>query len=43
LQQDYEQECLEDILANQEQQIKKEITPLPRSQVKSNGRSKKHL
>jgi hypothetical protein len=41
IQQDYERECLEDILANQEKQIKKEITPLP-SSAKINGRSRKY-
>src|SRR5438093_1004302 len=43
LQNDYEQECLKDILENQEKQIKKEIHPLPASQLKINGRLKKHL
>ena len=43
MQQDYERECLEDILENQEKQIKKEIHPLPSFQVKSNGRLRKHL
>jgi len=41
LQNDYEQECLKDILENQEQQIKKQITPLPASQLKVNGRLRK--
>ncbi|CAG8456629.1 27238_t:CDS:2 [Gigaspora margarita] len=40
MQQDYERECLEDILENQEQQIKKEINPL--LQPKTNGRLRKH-
>ena len=42
IQQDYERECLEDILKNQERQIKKQITPLPASQLKVNGRLRKH-
>jgi antitoxin HigA-1 len=41
IQQDYERECLEDILENQERQIKKEIKPLLQ-QLKVNGRSRKH-
>ncbi|WNE40589.1 MAG: hypothetical protein mread185_000046 [Mycoplasmataceae bacterium] len=41
LQNDYEQECLEDILENQEAQIKKEITPLI-IHKNSNGRIRKH-
>src|SRR5438128_1761789 len=43
LQNDYEQECLKDILENQEKQIKKEITPLPNFQTKTNSRLRKHL
>ncbi|CAI2179885.1 9336_t:CDS:2 [Funneliformis geosporum] len=42
IQQDYERECLEDILENQAKQIKKEIHPLPTSQLKVNGRIRKH-
>ena len=42
MQQDYVRECLEDILENQEKQIKKQINPLPISQLKANGRSRKH-
>jgi antitoxin HigA-1 len=42
MQQDYERECLEDILENQEKQIKKQINPLPISQLKANGRARKH-
>jgi len=30
------------ILENQEKQIKKQTSPLPTSQLKANGRSKKH-
>ncbi|RHZ37570.1 HigA family addiction module antitoxin [endosymbiont GvMRE of Glomus versiforme] len=40
LQQDYEQECLEDILKNQQQQIKKEIRPFLHS--KATTRLRKH-
>lgn len=43
MQQDYERECLEDILENQEKQIKKEIHPLLSFQTKINGRLRKHL
>jgi addiction module HigA family antidote len=39
LQNDYEQECLKDILENQETKIKKQINPLSTSQV--NGRLRK--
>jgi len=42
LQNDYEQECLKDIVENQETKIKKQIHPLPISQLKANGRSRKH-
>ena len=42
IQQDYERECLEDILENQEKQIKKEVQPLLASRLKINGRSRKH-
>ncbi|CAH1755708.1 9136_t:CDS:2 [Entrophospora sp. SA101] len=41
LQNDYEQECLKDILENQEVQIKKQIHPL--SQPKINNRLRKSL
>ncbi|CAG8455339.1 12945_t:CDS:2 [Ambispora gerdemannii] len=39
MQQDYERECLEDILESQEKQIKKEIHPLPNFQSKTNEES----
>jgi len=42
IQQDYERECLEDILENQERQIKKQINPLPASHLKTNGRLRKN-
>jgi len=41
LQNDYEQECLTDILENQEKQIKKEITPLL-NHKNSNSRARKN-
>jgi antitoxin HigA-1 len=53
LQNDYEQECLKDILESQESKIKKQITPLTKnssttrrvslSSKSFNGRLKKHL
>ena len=44
LQQDYEQECLEDMLENQAIYIKREIQPLIQYNLKTvNNRSKKHL
>ena len=42
IQQDYEKECLEDILENQEKQIKKEINPLATS-LRVNSRTRKSL
>ncbi|CAI2189100.1 10813_t:CDS:1 [Funneliformis geosporum] len=43
LQNDYEQECLKDILESQESKIKKQIHPLPTtSYLKVNSHLKKH-
>ena len=41
IQQDYERECLEDILESQEAKIKKQIYPLPLLKS-SNGRLRKY-